>query len=698
MATTVPWHTYPLELHDASDAAAYARPPVPPALPPPTLGAEASCCPCPAPHAEHSAECAETSALSVLPSPSSALPTWAPVLGSLAQPSALTPTYPPARTSRPPPPTYRPVSPGESSTLATGFAQPCSTTHHTPPSSRSSMLKHPVHASQIEQAQPPEVAESAEPTLQPARRGRPPKPGSRGSKRRARLAAQAAQEAAAAVVQADKQRADSEAVRALEAIVPQSSPRDSFAGCFPHLPDIDPGSTVGEVLGQLAHTAQSAARFLHLNAPSVGEVSAAMASQAAEATLNAELTPRGKPGRKPLNDVPSTKRTAQNRASQRAFRERRQAHLQSLEAKVERYEQERTQMAEALTFLATMVARQQPRCVALGREAARLRELERETEHAHAGSRPQTDALDPPRPQLNLRATGRDPPPEPGPQSDQRSSGEGAWMPATAEATTPMDMDDRELPPLRRTSMSLSHLAPLPSLSGLSNWGRTSHGGSQAGGEHTGGRPGSQSGVGAWDIGDIFDDLLLLDGEAGWPRAESDYSTRRWDHEHERERERERAGTGDSRRSGKGASRSGAPLLPLRRRRRSSPSRAGAGKKPKLWSVSERRPMLGAWGSAPLPRRSCETPRAPGVHSTHSGSASAAGAGCAGGSCPPDSGPGSGPGSGQDAVGRAASGASGSVVLGATAASLGSGSTESGSGSQSVRSVQLSSPEPSWGV
>ncbi|PKI83778.1 hypothetical protein MVES_001977 [Malassezia vespertilionis] len=50
------------------------------------------------------------------------------------------------------------------------------------------------------------------------------------------------------------------------------------------------------------------------------------------------LPARGKPGRKPAATVPLTKRKAQNRASQRAFRERRHAYLAELEEKVARYE------------------------------------------------------------------------------------------------------------------------------------------------------------------------------------------------------------------------------------------------------------------------------------------------------------------------------------------------------------------------
>ncbi|CAO1633703.1 unnamed protein product [Parajaminaea phylloscopi] len=50
---------------------------------------------------------------------------------------------------------------------------------------------------------------------------------------------------------------------------------------------------------------------------------------------------RAKPGRKPSQDEPLTKRQAQNRASQRAFRERKQNHVSTLEAKVAEYEAEK---------------------------------------------------------------------------------------------------------------------------------------------------------------------------------------------------------------------------------------------------------------------------------------------------------------------------------------------------------------------
>ncbi|KAI0887830.1 PAP1-domain-containing protein [Annulohypoxylon maeteangense] len=50
-----------------------------------------------------------------------------------------------------------------------------------------------------------------------------------------------------------------------------------------------------------------------------------------------------KPGRKPLMNEPSSKRKAQNRAAQRAFRERKEKHLKDLETKVEELEKVSTE-------------------------------------------------------------------------------------------------------------------------------------------------------------------------------------------------------------------------------------------------------------------------------------------------------------------------------------------------------------------
>lgn len=50
--------------------------------------------------------------------------------------------------------------------------------------------------------------------------------------------------------------------------------------------------------------------------------------------LESDGTTAKRPGRKPLTSEPTSKRKAQNRAAQRAFRERKEKHLKDLEQKV----------------------------------------------------------------------------------------------------------------------------------------------------------------------------------------------------------------------------------------------------------------------------------------------------------------------------------------------------------------------------
>lgn len=60
------------------------------------------------------------------------------------------------------------------------------------------------------------------------------------------------------------------------------------------------------------------------------------------------IPPRPKPGRKPAIDTPPTKRKAQNRAAQRAFRERRAARVGELEEQIRKIEDENERDEEAL--------------------------------------------------------------------------------------------------------------------------------------------------------------------------------------------------------------------------------------------------------------------------------------------------------------------------------------------------------------
>lgn len=60
------------------------------------------------------------------------------------------------------------------------------------------------------------------------------------------------------------------------------------------------------------------------------------------------LPPKPKPGRKPAVDTPPTKRKAQNREAQRAFRERRAARVGGLEEEMKRMEEEDRREQEEL--------------------------------------------------------------------------------------------------------------------------------------------------------------------------------------------------------------------------------------------------------------------------------------------------------------------------------------------------------------
>lgn len=60
------------------------------------------------------------------------------------------------------------------------------------------------------------------------------------------------------------------------------------------------------------------------------------------------IPPRPRPGRKPATDTPPTKRKAQNRAAQRAFRERRAARVGELEEQMKQMEEEEEQKRRVL--------------------------------------------------------------------------------------------------------------------------------------------------------------------------------------------------------------------------------------------------------------------------------------------------------------------------------------------------------------
>ncbi|TID19245.1 hypothetical protein CANINC_003816 [Pichia inconspicua] len=66
--------------------------------------------------------------------------------------------------------------------------------------------------------------------------------------------------------------------------------------------------------------------------------------------------PQSKPGRKPLTSEPKNKRTAQNRAAQRAFRERKERRMKELEEKVAELEKEKMQIENESELLRSQVS------------------------------------------------------------------------------------------------------------------------------------------------------------------------------------------------------------------------------------------------------------------------------------------------------------------------------------------------------
>ncbi|OCT45860.1 bZIP transcription factor HapX [Cladophialophora carrionii] len=74
------------------------------------------------------------------------------------------------------------------------------------------------------------------------------------------------------------------------------------------------------------------------------------------------VPPRPKPGRKPATDTPPTKRKAQNRAAQRAFRERRAARVGELEETLKQIEEENEHEQEVLRATVDKLGKELEQC------------------------------------------------------------------------------------------------------------------------------------------------------------------------------------------------------------------------------------------------------------------------------------------------------------------------------------------------
>ncbi|ETN46412.1 uncharacterized protein HMPREF1541_00596 [Cyphellophora europaea CBS 101466] len=102
------------------------------------------------------------------------------------------------------------------------------------------------------------------------------------------------------------------------------------------------------------------------------------------------IPPRPKPGRKPATDTPPSKRKAQNRAAQRAFRERRAARVNELEDQIKQIEDENDRETDALhSQVAHLEKEVEQYRTDLNTWAERCRRLEAELSNLRSSRSPQ---------------------------------------------------------------------------------------------------------------------------------------------------------------------------------------------------------------------------------------------------------------------------------------------------------------------
>ncbi|WEW56076.1 hypothetical protein PRK78_001511 [Emydomyces testavorans] len=111
----------------------------------------------------------------------------------------------------------------------------------------------------------------------------------------------------------------------------------------------------------LAQTSASSPPALSVK-PIAAAVSSAPLAQCSVTSKEWVVPPRPKPGRKPATDTPPTRRKAQNRAAQRAFRERRAARVGELEEQIKKTEEENEQQETLLKAQITTLSKQLEEC------------------------------------------------------------------------------------------------------------------------------------------------------------------------------------------------------------------------------------------------------------------------------------------------------------------------------------------------
>ncbi|OAA41668.1 bZIP transcription factor HapX [Metarhizium rileyi] len=184
-----------------------------------------------------------------------------------------------------------------------------------------------------------------------------------------------------AVTEASRQRQLASRTSSKPAEKPAATPPAETAGSFSSAsgpPSRAPLPTKQPKANNLIKTSGGPAPLPRLSAPPVEKsamvavISPSPVVEAPKISMTSKewvIPPRPKPGRKPATDTPPTKRKAQNRAAQRAFRERRAARVGELEVQLdeqkETHQQEETKLQEKIRNLELDLQSFRSRCMLL---------------------------------------------------------------------------------------------------------------------------------------------------------------------------------------------------------------------------------------------------------------------------------------------------------------------------------------------
>ena len=140
----------------------------------------------------------------------------------------------------------------------------------------------------------------------------------------------------------------------LSTTTPVTSPSDASTPVSACSPAPTPGPSISTTAPQIAIRPnaptgkQPAIRMSAASPASMASIDSPSAGPLNMTSKEWVIPPRPKPGRKPATDTPPTKRKAQNRAAQRAFRERRAARVGELEEQLDEQKEEHDRVVQEL--------------------------------------------------------------------------------------------------------------------------------------------------------------------------------------------------------------------------------------------------------------------------------------------------------------------------------------------------------------